>query len=240
MNPQKIPVAVERVLARYERSGLAAPENEKVMCSQVTWESRLNYVIREIISLTKSDQITWLDVGCGSGKLFELAQSSGLRDTCTYFLGVDATESLLDLASAKSWAPGLNVQFMKRILGVDSPLATQCFDVVTAIGLVYFCGRSPEKAIADLLALVCPKGYLIVTLENPEWVAARKEADHQYVSTLELNAIFGRLLSQDLIFDYRMILLNTEPVAYETFSETSKPDAYKEVVLVVTAHSQRP
>jgi SAM-dependent methyltransferase len=93
----------------------------------------------------------WIDVGCGTGVLAQVALEHGLASRV---VGVDSSEGLL--AYARSRDPHPSVSF--RPGAAESlPLPDNTFDVAVS-GLVLNFLSDPAKGVTEMRRVVCPGG----------------------------------------------------------------------------------
>jgi SAM-dependent methyltransferase len=101
-----------------------------------------------------------LDVGCGSGRIGELALLEGARA----WVGVDFAERMLELARERLVRFGERAQIIPGDF-LDVPLDGP-FDVVFALGLFDYIGK-PEPFMARMCELCASGGSLVASF--PSW-----------------------------------------------------------------------
>ena len=93
----------------------------------------------------------WLDVGCGTGVLTQVALDHGLAGRV---VGVDRSENMLAYARSKEPHPAVTV---RRGTGEALPLGDSSFDVgVCGLSLVFF--PDAKGCLTDMRRIVCPGG----------------------------------------------------------------------------------
>jgi len=154
------------VLARYEEHSHAAEEHRKMMSSAQTWENRFE----EAAHLIPWKGVrTWLDVGCGTARLFQKVIDAGVAPALERCVGVDATVNSLQTARDKAWPQRPAVTFSQHDIEDLDSLDGGTFDLVTMVGVVYQCGLPPALAVEKCLRRVASPGLFLVTTENPRF-----------------------------------------------------------------------
>ena len=102
-----------------------------------------------------------LDVGCGAGQTaLPLARSGAI------VTGVDIATNLIEQASARARAEGLDVRFDEGD-AEDLPYASASFDVVLSLIGAMFAPR-PDRVAAELIRVCRPGGRIIMANWTPE------------------------------------------------------------------------
>lgn len=164
MNMRRPLVSKEEVLSRYREKSFEQEEHSKMMSSKETWENRFE----EVINLIPWEQIhSWLDVGCGTARLFERVIHSGIADQLEQCIGIDAVEGNLQAGRNKSWPLRPSVDVLQLDIEEMDDFHSGPFDLVTMVGVVYHCGLPPTMAIDKCMAqLTVAGGVMLVTTEN--------------------------------------------------------------------------
>ena len=103
--------------------------------------------------LAEPPDLRWLDVGCGTGVLTQVALEHGLAGRV---VGIDSSDALLSYARSKE--PHPSVSF--RLGSAESlPYAESSFDVAVS-GLVLNFLEDPARGVAEMRRVVCPGGTL--------------------------------------------------------------------------------
>ena len=101
--------------------------------------------------LAEPPDMRWLDVGCGTGILSQVALEHGLASRV---VGIDPSEGFLAYARSKEQHPAVNF----RLGSADAlPVADDSFDVAVS-GLVLNFLPDPAGGIAEMRRAVCPGG----------------------------------------------------------------------------------
>lgn len=96
-----------------------------------------------------------LDVGCGDGVLAVKLAGMGADVT-----GIDASDRMIAVATARAHAAGVNVQF--QVGEIDAlPFETEAFDVVVTVAVMCFVADA-ERSVRELVRCVRPGGRLIL------------------------------------------------------------------------------
>src|SRR5947207_9549577 len=88
------------VLARYQQASSEPEEHRKMMFSKDTWENRF-LEVGEFIPWGGVRR--WLDVGCGTARLFESVIASGRASDLTACVGIDAIANNVQTSRDKPW-----------------------------------------------------------------------------------------------------------------------------------------
>lgn len=109
----------------------------------------------------------WLDIGCGTGLLFETVESAGRA--FKRLVGVDITAEVLSFASAR------NLKSPAEFHVLDLEVMPQdfrgAFDLVSMIGVLQQCGNFPAPVLEAVSSAVQPGGQLFLTTKNLGWKA---------------------------------------------------------------------
>jgi ubiquinone/menaquinone biosynthesis C-methylase UbiE len=105
----------------------------------------------------------WLDVGCGTGLFFSVAQDAGIRSD---MVGVDITPGMIEQALRHKYRhlPTFVVADLEML-----PAHLGLFDLVTAIGVLQQCGVALNSAFKALARVTAPGGQLFLDTKNIGW-----------------------------------------------------------------------
>ena len=187
--PMRPPVTKDVVLATYEEWSRLPEEHRKMMSSHDTWENRFD----EAIALIPWSGVRrWLDVGCGTARLFEKTLTTGRAPSLEALTGIDAIRNNIDTARAKAWPARPSVTLCQWDIEDLDRLDGEPFDLVTMVGVVYHCGLAPAVAVEQCLGRLSAHGTLLVTTENPR--GRRFKADPQgcYPDRDEFEPLFSQ------------------------------------------------
>lgn len=164
MNIRRPSASKADVLAKYEAHSCASEEHRQMMWfSPQTWENRLDEAARLI---SWPHVRTWLDVGCGTARLFEKVISRPDASSLERCVGIDAIENNLGTARRKAWPRRPEVRLLRRDIEDLDNLGEGPFDLVTMVGVVYQCGLAPAIAVEKCVRQLPSSGLLLVTTEN--------------------------------------------------------------------------
>jgi SAM-dependent methyltransferase len=104
-----------------------------------------------------------LDVGCGSGRIGELALEAGARD----YVGIDFSEPMLALARERLARFGERVSLVQGDFR-ETPL-DEGFDVVLALGLFDY-QADPESFATRMHDLTAPGGSVVASFPRWHWL----------------------------------------------------------------------
>jgi len=155
-------VSKEAVVAEYTLSAQASDEFAKVKWgSQASMDNRLR-LAASLVDWTRIK--SWLDVGCGTGRFFELVDVSDVKVETR--VGIDITAAMITEARRKKYA--LPPRFAVADLS-DLDGAFGRFDLVSLIGVLQQCGVSPAVALRHSASVLAPGGQLILTTKHLGW-----------------------------------------------------------------------
>lgn len=167
---------------------------------------------------------TWLDVGCGSGRLTKILADEGLK-----IYGLDADERMLVFAKHRikdgTWKPG-PVAF----IGASAerlPFGREKLDGVTAVSLMG-CLKQPQYFFSEIYRILRPGGYAIITFTNRHSIILRantvlnrfvtlsrtsgKESEHYHLyslrDALQLFTDVGLNVREIIWYNFFMILFD--------------------------------
>lgn len=158
------PVSKQDIVCEYTLAG-AHPEDYQ----RAKWGTRAGMTNRFRLGLSLVDWSgvrRWLDVGCGEGLFFAMAESDrGLFDE---LVGVDITPCVLQRARRLKYASP--ARFIEADLET-MPADLTGFDLVTLVGVLQQCGAAPHDALAACCTRLRPGGQLFLTTKNIAWEA---------------------------------------------------------------------
>lgn len=103
--------------------------------------------------LAPSPRLRWIDIGCGNGAFTELiAQQCAPVEV----QGIDPSEAQLAFARTR---PGARMAEFRQGDAMTLPFSEGRFDVAV-MALVIFFVPDPEKAVAEMMRVVCPGGMV--------------------------------------------------------------------------------
>lgn len=106
----------------------------------------------------------WLDLGCGAGRFFQVAEQTGhCFDMLT---GVDITQSLITQAQARHFNSPTRFQTSDLETLPDTPAD---IDLVTFVGVLQLCGCPLETAIKVGVSRLKPGGQVFLTTKHLGW-----------------------------------------------------------------------
>lgn len=132
----------------------------KIKCTIPYYEEFYRQVI-DVVRNYSSEELTWLDVGCGTGKM---AREAFHELNIRKFVFCDSSEEMIK--STKQEFACQNAEFL--ISDIQELNYTDAFDVVTAIQVNhYFPGKKRAKAYAKCHKALKPGG-IFINFENFE------------------------------------------------------------------------
>ncbi len=157
------PVSKDAVLAEYTEASRAAQDY-----ARAKWGSAEGMRHRFELGLSTIRWNTvrrWLDIGCGTGAWFALAESRGRR--FDELIGVDLALALLEHAARRP------LQSPVRWIPADleaMPSSCRGVDLVTLLGVLQQCGTPPRAALAAATDCLRPGGQLFFTTKHLGWI----------------------------------------------------------------------
>lgn len=115
--------------------------------------------IVDIVRIYKSTPLTWLDVGCGTGKMAEVAFG---KINMNQFVFCDCSEQMLQ--TAKIRFSGKNTIF--RLSSVQELEYIEVFDVITAFQVHHYLQKEARQQAIRNCYQALKAGGLFITFEN--------------------------------------------------------------------------
>lgn len=112
----------------------------------------------------------WLDIGCGAGRFFQVAEEAGHR--FDLLEGVDITETLITQARSRQFNGPARFETSDLETLADAPAG---IDLVTLIGVLQLCGCPLEAAMRAGTRRLRPGGQVFLTTKHLGWKAFDKE-----------------------------------------------------------------
>lgn len=132
----------------------------------VRWSNHLLMINRYFFffkTLEKTKYKNWIDVGSGTGKIFELAKKTKINFKKSY--GIDLNEKLVKFAKNKSSLKKIN--FSTQNFLYYSP--KRKYDLLSAIGVLQNCGINYKKFIQKIYDILNHKGEFFITFKSNDW-----------------------------------------------------------------------
>lgn len=156
------PQTVQDVKMEYEAASKAEKAWERAKWnSHESMHGRFEFAL-QILPFERIDH--WLDIGCGEGDFFRIAERSRMKLKEQH--GVDATPSMIRHAIKKKYKNPTSFQigdFSKLALPPDY------FDLVTMLGVLHRCGVPLKQALIRASATLHEGGLIFLTTKNIEW-----------------------------------------------------------------------
>lgn len=154
----------DAVIQEYTKSSALPLDSQKAK-----WGSEESMLNRFRLGLDLIDWAPanhWLDIGCGTGRFFTMAEEQGYRfDQLT---GVDITDAMIAQAGEKSF------QSPARFQTCDleaMPEDIEQVDLLTLVGVLQLCGCSLDGALAACLDRLKSGGQIFLTTKHLGWKA---------------------------------------------------------------------
>lgn len=156
------PVSKNEVVAEYLASSYEFSSFERAKWGSI--ESQQGRFLFALKKLDFSKMKLWLDLGCGEGDFFELAECNSMRFELMH--GVDITPTMIIKAQEKTFSNP--VQF--TVSDLESlPESVSGYDLVTLIGVLQQCGMIPANVFKVINRTLKTNGILYLTTKNIDW-----------------------------------------------------------------------
>lgn len=116
--------------------------------------------LRFIADVAPIEDTPILDVGCGGGLV-----SEGLARLGAQVTGVDAAQSVIEVARAHAQTSGLSIDYRQGVLAEHAPAWRHHFPVITCLELLEHV-PSPPDLLKTMASCLAPGGHLIVSTIN--------------------------------------------------------------------------
>lgn len=138
---------------------MSAQEYDKKINQTIPYYSEFYSQTLDVVEQCGFKKIEWLDLGCGTGTLEELAFS---RFPEAKFVLVEPSEKMLEQAKKK-----LRDNSIQYICGSsDSIRFSNCFDVVTAIQSHHYMKGDERRRATEYVYEAMKKGGIYISFEN--------------------------------------------------------------------------
>lgn len=178
----------DAVRREYDSSSAAASDFEKMK-----WGSHASMVnrfdlARRIVRWPSVE--TWLDIGCGTGLMFETLEAAGHR--FHHLAGLDVSPEMISQAKSRKLASPVTFQVGDG--GAIPDDFAGRFDLVSMVGILQKCGSSPQEILTSAFATLKAGGQFFLTTKNLNWSAFREggltpEEEHSWFDHGELLAL---------------------------------------------------
>jgi 2-polyprenyl-3-methyl-5-hydroxy-6-metoxy-1,4-benzoquinol methylase len=169
----------EAIFRRAHASQLAGANLDQ---TRFTWAPVVERVCRHLGSVPWSDDLVWLDVGCGNGGLVMTADEFGFLA-----IGIDAREESVRRLSA--------LGYQAQIASLEDLEVTDPVDVVSLADVLEHVPH-PRAALGRVRAALRPGGLLLVSCPNMDaasWRAMDLTGMNPYWQEIEHFHNFGRV-----------------------------------------------
>lgn len=138
---------------------ITAKEYDKKINQTIPYYSEFYSQTLDVVGQCGFKEINWLDLGCGTGTLEELALQ---KFSDVHFVLVDPSEKMLE--QAKNKLRNNSVQYICS--GSDSIQFSDSFDVVTAIQSHHYMHEEERRKATECVFCALKKGGIYISFEN--------------------------------------------------------------------------
>jgi len=156
-------ISKEDVAREYEYSAAQQDDYKKAK-----WGSRESMENRFQLGMSIIDWdrvTTWLDIGCGPGTFFTLAEQSDTKPVQKKTV-LDITPSMIAAARQKIYSGPTD--FIEGSFD-STDIPTDTYDLITFVGVLQQCGMKPETALKHIPGLQEKGGQIFLTSKNADW-----------------------------------------------------------------------
>ena len=125
----------------------------------------------DVLDISGKKSVSWLDVGCGTGKMYEAARE---RISIQEFIFTDISEKMLAVAKGRFQA-GKNRFRQMSVLELED---IEKYDVVTAIQVHHYLSEKDRRLAVEKCCRALKTGGLFFTFEN---IAPNSEIGRQLI-----------------------------------------------------------
>ena len=132
--------------------------DEKIRQTLPFYEEFYEQVI-DVLDISGKKSVSWLDVGCGTGKMYEMARK---RISIQEFVFTDISERMLAVAKER-FHTGENRFRQMSVLELED---IEKYDVVTAIQVHHYLSEKDRRIAVERCCRALKTGGLFFTFEN--------------------------------------------------------------------------
>lgn len=151
---------IKKVIRLYNQNFNKKEEFQKVLwSSKKSMDNRMKFFIKKI---DKLEFKSWIDIGCGTGRLFELIKKNKFKQIKIY--GIDINKKLIKYCKKKKFK--FKITFLcKNILNYK----TKKFDLVSSLGVMQNSGLGLEEFINSIFNLTQYESYIYINFKTHKW-----------------------------------------------------------------------
>lgn len=132
--------------------------DEKIKRTLPYYEDFYKQVV-DVVKIHNQSALTWLDVGCGTGKMGDVALS---KLDIEQFVFCDSSSEMVSIAQKRFDVP--NVSFL--VSGIQELKYDSQFDVVTAIQVNHYLHKEERQRAVQNCYTALKSGGIFITFEN--------------------------------------------------------------------------
>ena len=166
----------KKIIEIYNKNKNNKNEYAKVLwSSQLSMDNRMKFFLKEIKNLKFK---SWIDIGCGTGRLFELLKQSKYKNIKIY--GLDLNPNLIKFCKKKKFK--FKIKFLcKNIINYNA----KKFELVSSIGILQNCGLSLTQYYKSICNLTKKKSYVFINFKTKKWIKF-KDISQSELSNIKL------------------------------------------------------
>lgn len=138
---------------------MSAKEYDQKINQNIPYYSEFYSQTLDVVEQCNFGKIDWLDLGCGTGSLEELALR---KFPAANFVLVDPSEKMIEQAKKK--LKNDSIQYICE--GSSSIRFSSCFDVVTAIQSHHYMHEEERRKATECVYNALKKGGIYISFEN--------------------------------------------------------------------------
>ena len=165
----------------------------------VKWSNSITMINRFLFFfkiLKKKKYKNWIDVGSGTGKIFEIAKESKISFEKTY--GIDLNQKLIKFAKSKRTLRKVKFS-VKNFLNYNPK---RKYELLSAIGILQNCGINYRIFLKKIFQILKNDGEFFITFKSNDWI---KLKDKKFVREKDLIRHNPKLILESLDIKFTII-----------------------------------
>lgn len=150
-------------------TAFCAEEYDSKICQTLPFYREFYQQVADVIETSGKKQVSWLDIGCGTGSMYEAARE---RISMTEFIFTDSSAEMLDIARNRFRENGCFFKQMSVLELEDR----EKYDVITAILVHHYLTQQEREMAVGKCLNALKKGGFFFSFEN---IAPNSEAGRE-------------------------------------------------------------